>query len=122
MYAIVGRLARILVTAVIGLGLGFVVAASVFADGPWDERGLTIGGVLLAYALAGTALGFRASAWYGLGLTLPGLAALAFYTATGEGRWWYLPYAALIAALAVGGAHGAAVGPARRRPAGGTAA
>src|SRR5918998_1539348 len=105
MSSIIGRIARILATAVIGLVLGFVVAASVFADGSWDERGPTIAGVLLAYGLVGAALGYRGSAWYGLGLTIPGLLALAFYTATGEGYWWYLPYAALIVALAAGGAY-----------------
>jgi hypothetical protein len=112
-HGLVGRVARIAATAVLGMALGFLVAVSAFADAAWGERAVTLGALLLAYGLAGVALGFRASAWYGLGLALPGLAALA---ARGEGRWWYLPFAALVAALAAGGAYGGAVGSRRRRP------
>ena len=118
MNALGGRVARIAATAVLGIALGFFVAVSGFADAAWDERAVTLGALLLAYGLAGVALGYRASGWYGLGLAPTGLAGLALLAALGEGRWWYLPYAALVAALAAGGAYGGAVGSRRRGPVG----
>ena len=98
------HLARVALMAALGATLGFLVAVSAFADGPWGERLVTVGAILLAYGLLGAALGARASGWYGLGLALPGVAALACLGAAGEGRWWYVPYGVLIALLAGGGA------------------
>ena len=100
------RVVRTGLTAVLGMALGFFVTVSIVADGAWDERRRAIGVILLAYGLAGAALGFRASVWYGLGLALPGLAVLALFAAGGEGGWWSLLYGALIIALAAGGAYG----------------
>ena len=100
------RVARMGLTALLGMVLGFFVAVSVFADGAWDERRHIISVILLAYGLAGAALGFRASAWYGLGLALPGLAVLALFPAGGEGGWWSLLYGTLIITWAAGSAFG----------------
>ena len=100
------RRARTGLTALLGLALGFFVAVSVLADGAWDERRQAISAILLAYGLAGAALGFRASAWYGLGLALPGLAVLALFPAGGQGGWWSLLYGTLIITWAAGGAYG----------------
>ncbi len=116
MRKIAGQVARVVLTAAIGLTLGFFVAVSVFADGTWDERRVMIGVLLLIYGIAGAALGFNASIWYGLGLALPGMSALVWFAALGEGHGWYVLYGALIVALAVGGAYAGAVGWARLRP------
>ncbi len=109
MNGISGSVARMVLMAVLGLTLAFFVAVSVIADGAWDERAGMIAVIVLGYGLVGAALGFRASAWYGLGLALPGLAVLALLAAGGERQWWYLLYAALIIALAGGGAYGSRV-------------
>ena len=108
MGATVGLVVRIVVTVALGLVLGFFVAISAFADGPWEERRLLIGGLLLGYGLAGAALGLRASAWYGLGLAAPGVVVLFFLAFSGEGTWGHLLYAATIAVLSVGGAYASA--------------
>ena len=104
----VGRVVRSVVTAMFGVILGFFVAVSAFADGSWEERADQDTPLLLGYGLAGVALGWRASARYGLGLATPGMAALAFFALSGEGAWWNLIYAAAITALAVGGAYAGA--------------
>jgi hypothetical protein len=109
MQVISGPIVRTLLTAVLGLTLAFFVAVSIIADGPWDERAGMIGVLVLGYGLIGAVLGFRASAWYGIGLALPGLAVIALLAASGERQWWYLLYAALIIALAVGGTYGSRV-------------
>ena len=116
MSGIVGQVARAVLTLVLGVALGFFVPVSAFADGTWGERRVTIGALLLLYGLAGAALGFRASTWYGLGLAVPGVLALSLVAPLGEGYGWYVLYAALIVALAVGGAYST-----RRRPASGPA-
>ena len=120
MKAIVGQVVRAVLTAVLGVTLGFVAAASVFADGTRDERRVTIAALLLAYGLCGAALGFRPSSWYGLGLALSGVAALVWFGLVGDRHWWYMLYGALIVAFAVGGAYGTTALFARRRAAGGT--
>jgi hypothetical protein len=120
---IVRHAARVAVTAAIGVPLGLAVAASVVADGPRDARRVAIGALLLLYGLAGAALGFRAPAWYGLLLAVPGLAALVRFAVPGEAYGWYALYGALIVALAVGGASGGgALGRVRRGRSGGAAA
>ena len=108
MTTMVGHLVRVALMAALGATGGCLVAVSAFADGPWGDRLITIGAVLLAYGLLGAALGARASGWYGLGLALPGLVALACLGAAGEGRWWYLPYGALLALIAVSAARASA--------------
>ena len=112
------QVVRTVLTAVLGMALGFFVVVSVIADGPWDERRLTIGAILLGYGLAGAALGFRAAAWYGLGLALPGLAVLALLAAGGEGGWRFLLYGTLILVLAESGAYGTSITRSGRRPSG----
>ena len=114
-----GPVVRTVLTAVLGMALGFFVAVSVIADGSWDERRLAIGAILLGYGLAGAALGFRTAAWYGLGLALPGLAVLALLAAGGEGGWRSLLYGVLILVLAGGGASRTSVIRTGRRPSGG---
>jgi hypothetical protein len=99
-----GRVARIVGTAILGIVIGFFVAVSGFADGSPGERAIVIAIILLAYALIGLGLGFRASVWYGLGLALPGL-LLLLYVTSDTGDWWYLLYAASIGVMATGGAH-----------------
>lgn len=106
MGAIAGRAARLLLTAVLGVTLGFFVAVSVFADGAGPERRATFGILLLGYGLAGAAFGVLAPPRYGLGLALPGVAALGGLAALGEGHPWHAPYAALIIASAMVGAAG----------------
>lgn len=101
-----GVVVRVAVTAILGLAIGFFVAVSGFADGPTAERAVVIGVILVAYALAGWCLGYRASRWYGLGLALPGLIVLLLYAGDAAERWWHLAYAALIVAVAMLGAHG----------------
>lgn len=104
MSTIVGLVVRVIATAILGLILGFFVAISTFADGPWEERRVLIGALLLGYGLTGLALGVRASAWYGLGLAVPGLFALLLFGVGDDGPWRYLLYGALILAFAAGGA------------------
>ncbi len=116
MSRIAGQVVRVVLTAAIGLTLGFFVAVSVFADGTRDERRVAIGVPLLIYGIAGAALGFDASSWYGLGLALPGVSALVWFAGLGEGHGWYLLYGALIVTLAVGGTYAGASGWARFRP------
>jgi hypothetical protein len=110
-----GSLGRASLATGIGVGLAFFVAASVYADGQWGERVATAGVLLLAYALAGMALGYHASGWFGLGLVLPGVAVLILVSTTGEAVWWYLPYGTLIAGCAAGGGALVARWPPRTR-------
>ena len=100
-----GGVVRIVCTVILGMGLGFFVAVSGFADGSARERAIVIGVILLAYGLVGLGLGFRGSAWNGLGLAVPGLGFLLLLALGGDGAWWTLGYAALIAGVAVVGAY-----------------
>ncbi len=110
-----GIVARIIGTVILGMVIGFFVAVSAFADGQPRERAIVIGIILVAYALAGLGLGFRASVWYGPGLALPGVLLLLFVVSD-TGEWWYLLYAALLVALATGGAYGGVRLGMRRSP------
>ncbi|MFN8511909.1 MAG: hypothetical protein U0232_11550 [Thermomicrobiales bacterium] len=101
----VETLLRVAGTAILGVLLGFFVAVSGFADGQPGERAVVIGVIVIAYAITGLGLGYRATLWYGLGLAVPGVAVLLLYVANDDGSGWYLPYAGAIAALALGGAY-----------------
>ena len=116
MSGILGQVERAALTAALGMALGYFVAVSAFADGTWEERRVAIGALLLLYGLAGAALGYRASAWYGLGLAVPGVVGLSLFAPVGESYGRYVLYAVLIVALGVGGAYDT-----RRRRADGTA-
>lgn len=61
----------------------------------------------------GPGLGVPWSAWNGLGLAVPGLGFLLLLALGGDGPWWTLGYAALIAGVAVVGAYVGALGEGR---------
>lgn len=89
----------IIVTAVIGLVLGFFgVMVSVFSDGSTYERIITILIILIVYGLISIVTGFLkpVKTWmYMLALSLPGVFMLIFYTIK-EFNVLYLVYMVLI--------------------------
>ena len=102
---IITRVARALLTVVLGAALASQVMVSVFADGSRDERRIVIAAILFGYALAGVLVGYIGSLWHGVGLVPLGLVALVIM---GERASWLWLYGALIVVCALGGAYGGA--------------
>ena len=112
---------RRVVPALIALMVGIIpaffgVGPTVFADGPWSERRITILIVLLVYGVLGLLGGRLFSAWaWGVWLSIPAIAIvlLLFFA---ESPLLAMLYLALIVAVAsAGSALGAARGRAKVR-------
>ncbi|MHB1419070.1 MAG: DUF6954 family protein [Bacillota bacterium] len=66
---------RNILIGVIGVFLGFfLVGPTVFADGPYDERLMAFGIIVIAYAVAGGLSGYFTGSWKsGIWMGLPGI-------------------------------------------------
>ncbi|HOW23688.1 MAG TPA: hypothetical protein PLV23_08695 [Sedimentibacter sp.] len=93
----------IIVTLIIGIGLGFFgVMVSVFSDGSTYERLITMLIILIIYGVLSLILGFirPVRPWgHMLALSLPGVVMLIFYTIK-EFNILYIVYVALILLIA----------------------
>ena len=112
------KIIGLILSIIIGVLVGFFgVIVSVFADGGVNERRLTIGGILLFYAILGGIWGllFPERSWkWGLFLGGPGVIFLFIYM-LGEFDSFYLLYMALILLCASLGAWAGSLIVNRRR-------